>query len=202
MFLRVQTQNEPFVLWTSIPDPHEPWIAPEKYASMFPPEEIQLPPWREGEFNERAPERNRVLHQILGMEDDPLEHVYGMMGIYYAMVRFLDNALGQILDALVACGSNLLYGISFEVEDPTKVYNQARSLAVEDARRRAELYALASGVLVGKVLAISEQSIETPRPPSLARGFAAEAVSPVPVAPGEHEFQISVNMVFALEDKP
>ncbi|MFC1713256.1 sulfatase-like hydrolase/transferase [Candidatus Poribacteria bacterium] len=95
-------RNEPFVLWISFPDPHEPWIAPEKYASMFPREKIQLPPWREGEFDERAPERNRVLHQILGMEDDPLEHVYGVMGIYYAMVRFLDDRLGQILDALEA----------------------------------------------------------------------------------------------------
>jgi arylsulfatase A-like enzyme len=93
-------QNEPFVLWTSFPDPHEPWIAPEKYASMFPQEKIQLPPWREGEFDERAPERNRVLYQMLGIADDPLEHIYGMMGIYYAMVRFVDDGLGQILDAL------------------------------------------------------------------------------------------------------
>jgi len=93
-------QNEPFVLWTSFPDPHEPWIAPGKYTSMFPPEKIQLPPWREGEFDERAPERNRVLYQMLGIADDPLEHVYGMIGIYYAMVRFVDDGLGQILDAL------------------------------------------------------------------------------------------------------
>ncbi len=95
-------QNEPFVLWTSFPDPHEPWIAPGKYVSMFPPEKIQLPPWREGEFDERAPERNRVLYKMLGVVDDPLEQVYGMMGTYYAMVRFVDDRLGQILDALEA----------------------------------------------------------------------------------------------------
>ena len=95
-------RNEPFTLWVSFPDPHEPWITPEPYASMFPPEKIHLPPWREGEFDERAPERNRVLYQILGAEEDPLEHVYGMMGIYYGMVRFVDDRLGQILDALEA----------------------------------------------------------------------------------------------------
>jgi len=97
-------QDKPFVLWVSFPDPHEPWIAPTQYAAMFPPEKIHLPPWREGEFDERAPERNRILYRMLGMEDDALEHIYGMMGAYYGMVRFVDDGLGQILDALKNLG--------------------------------------------------------------------------------------------------
>lgn len=95
-------RNEPFALWVSFPDPHEPWVAPEKYAAMFPAEKIDLPPWREGEFDERAPERNRVLYQILGMEEDALEDVYRLIGVYHGMVRFIDDGLGQILDALEA----------------------------------------------------------------------------------------------------
>jgi arylsulfatase A-like enzyme len=95
-------QKEPFALWVSFPDPHEPWVAPEQYAAMFPPQKIDLPPWRKGEFDQRAPERNRVLHQILGMEEDALEDVYGLMAVYYGMVRFIDDGLGQILDALEA----------------------------------------------------------------------------------------------------
>ncbi|MBC8236036.1 sulfatase-like hydrolase/transferase, partial [bacterium] len=97
-------RNEPFALWVSFPDPHEPWVAPKQYSAMFPPEKIDLPPWREGEFDERAPERNRVLYQILGMEEDALEDVYGLVGVYHGMVRFIDDALGQILDALEALG--------------------------------------------------------------------------------------------------
>jgi len=97
-------RNEPFALWVSFPDPHEPWVAPKQYAAMFPPEKIDLPPWREGEFDVRAPERNRVLYQILGMEEDALEDVYGLIGVYHGMVRFIDDALGQILDALEALG--------------------------------------------------------------------------------------------------
>ena len=95
-------RDEPFALWVSFPDPHEPWVAPEQYASLFPPERIELPPWREGEFDNRAPERNRVLYRMLGVEEDALEDVYGLMGVYYGMVRFLDDGLGQILDALEA----------------------------------------------------------------------------------------------------
>jgi len=92
-------QQDPFALWVSFPDPHEPYEAPRRYADMFPPDAIHLPPWDEGEL-ERAPERNRVLYRLLGMEDEPMEHVNGLLAAYYGMVRFLDDAVGQILDAL------------------------------------------------------------------------------------------------------
>ena len=96
-----QHREEPFALWISFPDPHEPWVAPEQYAAMFPKEAIDLPPWRDGEFeDERAPERNQILNRMLGFRDDDLDDVYGMMGVYYGMVRFIDDALEQILDAL------------------------------------------------------------------------------------------------------
>ena len=93
-------QNEPFALWVSFPDPHEPWVAPAHYAAMFPPEKIDLPPWQEGEFDEQAPERNRILYRMLGVEEDSIDDVYGVMSVYYGMVRFIDDALGRILNAL------------------------------------------------------------------------------------------------------
>lgn len=98
-------REEPFALWVSFPDPHEPWVVPERYAAMFPPDKIELPPWREGEFAAGdAPERNRVLYEILGSEEDSLEDMYGVMGVYHGMVRFVDDGLGQILDALENLG--------------------------------------------------------------------------------------------------
>jgi len=107
-FLQQHSQkesDEPFVLWVSFPDPHEPWECPEQYAALFPPDKIDLPPWRDDEFSDgRAPERNRVLFEMLGVADDALEDVYGVMGVYYGMVRFLDDGLGQILDALERTG--------------------------------------------------------------------------------------------------
>jgi arylsulfatase A-like enzyme len=94
-------KEDPFALWVSLPDPHEPWVAPKKYADMFPADKIELPPQREDEFTDgSAPERNKVLYNILNWREDALEDVYGVMGAYYGMVRFLDDGLGQILDAL------------------------------------------------------------------------------------------------------
>jgi len=97
--------DRPFALWVSFPDPHEPWVAPTCYAELFPPEVIELPPWREGEFSgPEVPERNRVLYKILGMEEDATEDVYGVMASYYGMTRFVDDGVGQIMGALDRLG--------------------------------------------------------------------------------------------------
>ena len=98
-------KDTPFALWVSFPDPHEPWECPGKYTEMFPPERIDLPPWRDDEFTDgTTPERNRVLHSMLGLEEDSEEHIRGVVATYHAMVRFLDDGIGQILDALERTG--------------------------------------------------------------------------------------------------
>lgn len=91
-------RRDPFALWVSFPDPHEPYETPRRYWEMM-ADRVELPPWRADEFD-HAPERNRVIHAMMGIEKDPREHVEGMMAAYYGNVRFLDDAVGRILDAL------------------------------------------------------------------------------------------------------
>ena len=138
----------------------------------------------------RRDERGRREPEIVGYR------VTNQVGV---RVRNLPD-LGQVLDALVQAGSNQVSGIRFGIDDPAGALNQARNRAIADARSRAELYAKAAGVRAGRVLAISEQQVQLPGPQHLARGLAAEALSSVPVAPGEHEFHVSINVVFALDD--
>jgi arylsulfatase A-like enzyme len=98
-------RQEPFALWVSIPDPHEPGVAPRHYVEQIPAESIDLPPWRADEFAEgNAPERNRILHRILGIEHLPESEVRALMSVYYGMVRAIDEGVGQILDTLDALG--------------------------------------------------------------------------------------------------
>ncbi|MEZ4656849.1 MAG: sulfatase-like hydrolase/transferase [Caldilineaceae bacterium] len=96
--------DQPFALWLSIPDPHEPWVCPEQYATLFPPDKIELPPWRADEFSDGRVRLNRILYEMLGLRNDDLNDLYGLMAVYYGMVRFIDGALGQILDALERLG--------------------------------------------------------------------------------------------------
>jgi arylsulfatase A-like enzyme len=97
--------DEPFALWVSFPDPHEPWEVPRRYYDQVPAETVVLPPQRDDEFcDSRWPERNRVLYQMLGVKDLPEADVRDLIRIYHAMVRFVDDSVGRILDKLDALG--------------------------------------------------------------------------------------------------
>ncbi|MEE2658934.1 MAG: sulfatase-like hydrolase/transferase [Candidatus Latescibacterota bacterium] len=97
-----QHRSDSFALWLSIPDPHEPWVCPQQYADLFPLDKIDMPPWRDEEFNDpdTVPERNRVLYEMMGVRDDNPEDVKRLMGVYYGMVRHIDDSVGRILDTL------------------------------------------------------------------------------------------------------
>ncbi|HIG17495.1 MAG TPA: hypothetical protein EYQ31_09525 [Candidatus Handelsmanbacteria bacterium] len=101
-----QHRDDPFALWVSFPDPHEPWVCPQSYADMFSADRIDVPPWRRDEFDDPAtvPERNRVLNRILGFAEDAPEDVFGVQGVYYGMIKYLDDGLAQITAALDRLG--------------------------------------------------------------------------------------------------
>ena len=116
-------------------------------------------------------------------------------------VRKLDD-LGAVLDKAVTVGANTINGISFAVEDPTKLYDEARKAAFADARRKAELYAEASGSDLGKIQSINEQQDYGQPQPYLMKTMAMDAASaPVPVSAGELSYSINVNVTWVLEDK-
>lgn len=94
-----------FALWVSYPDPHEPYEAPCRYVEMFPSEHVKLPPQRDGELSDgTAPERNRVLYRMLGQRRDTQEDRRAVVSTYQAMVRFIDDGVGRILDKLDELG--------------------------------------------------------------------------------------------------
>ena len=97
--------RKPFALLLSYPDPHHPLEAPRKYADMVPPESVVMPPQRSDEYTDGTiPTRNRQLHDMLGVSVDDPEHVRNAMAVYMAMTRFVDDAVGEVLDHLDETG--------------------------------------------------------------------------------------------------
>ncbi|MXX93883.1 MAG: sulfatase-like hydrolase/transferase [Chloroflexi bacterium] len=97
--------RKPFALLLSYPDPHHPLEAPRKYADMIPPESIVTPPQRSDEYTDGTiPTRNRQLHDMLGVSVDDPKHVRNAMAVYMAMTRFVDDAVGEVLDHLDETG--------------------------------------------------------------------------------------------------
>jgi len=66
--------------------------------------------------------------------------------------------LGEILDHLITAGVTDVGNIAFLVSDASKAADQAREAAMADARRKAEVYARASGIQLGRVEWITEDS--------------------------------------------
>ena len=110
-------------------------------------------------------------------------------------VRDLDQ-LGLILDAVLSDGANRLSGLQFKLSDPKPVIEDARRLAVADARAKAALYAEAAGVELGDLIRLSEGGARAPRPEMLSIARSADAG--VPVAEGETELRASVTLVYEI----
>lgn len=103
--------------------------------------------------------------------------------------------LSGLLDRMIEAGANDLSGIEFIVTEPGKPLDRIRAAAVEDAKRKAEIYATAAGAKLGRALTINE----TERGPV---GFPKAGMmlrsSPVPVAAGEEILRIAVTVTYAL----
>lgn len=66
------------------------------------------------------------------------------------------SKVGDILDAAIKAGANNIYGVEFSVENRGAFESDARKLAIEDARMKAEELATLTGVKLGKVIGVSE----------------------------------------------
>src|SRR5262245_27506706 len=114
-------------------------------------------------------------------------------------IRQLDQA-GSLLDQVVQAGANSVYGVSFSVENPDALLDQARKAAIENAKARATQLASASGAAIGDVLVINENVAPQPiHMPMLSRAEAAPAGQAAPVQPGEQSFSVDVQVTFGLK---
>jgi uncharacterized protein YggE len=104
--------------------------------------------------------------------------------------------IANVIDTLVGAGANDIGGINFIVSQASKLLDDARTQAVADARRKAEIYAKAAGVTLGAPLSISEEGA-APRP--VFRAKLAAEMAAVPVAQGEETLSITVNVSWAIK---
>lgn len=110
------------------------------------------------------------------------------------------DALGEMVDGLVAAGSNQIEGLSFDLSDRSTTLDEARRRAIADARRKAEIYAAETGAKLGAPLSVVEAGDAQPEP---VRAFALRAKAadgpPTPIARGEQQMTVRVTARWALD---
>ena len=92
-----QHQRDPFFLAVGFFRPHTPYVAPQKWFSMYPPSKVDFigqPHARDG-----FPEAAFLSHkpEQAGMTDDQRRQA---IQAYYASISFMDAQVGKLLDAL------------------------------------------------------------------------------------------------------
>lgn len=123
---------------------------------------------------------------------------YDVSNLVSVSVRQVDG-LGKLLDMVVSAGSNQINGIEFSVSKPQAMLDEARQLAVQDAARKAGIYAKAANVKLGNILSISEGAGYQPPVPIQAKMMRSDAAGAPPIAAGEQTLSVDVNMVWEID---
>lgn len=130
-------------------------------------------------------------------QSDTQPRIVGYQASNRLTVRIRDlDQLGAVLDAVLSDGANRLGGLQFTLSDPKPMTDEARRLAVKDAREKAALYADAAGIVLGDLVSLNENGIRMPRPEMMSMARAADAG--VPIAEGETELRAGVTLVYEI----
>lgn len=109
-------------------------------------------------------------------------------------VRDLDK-INQVIDTATADGANSVGGVQLTVdEDKQKeLLNQARSLAIKEAKTKAESLAQAAGMTLGKIINIQEGS-NNPRPIYALEMMKADSATNI--QPGSTDVTSSITLSY------
>ena len=108
--------------------------------------------------------------------------------------------VGTLIEHATQGGANEINGPHFTVEKDAKPFIEARVNAVDDARVRAETYAKALGVKLGRVLIITEAENESGPVPMMARSETALSGAPA-IEAGTNNIKSRVRVVWEIRQE-
>lgn len=107
--------------------------------------------------------------------------------------------VGDVLAAAVNAGANIVNYIQFDIEDRTALLDEARSLAVQDARARAEHLAALLGMAVGEPVTVTENGDFYGGVPFRGGGAGGAGADMVPpISQGQLSINMSVTITYVL----
>lgn len=121
-------------------------------------------------------------------------------------VRELDK-IGEVISKTTEKGANQVGNVNFSIDDEYQLKNQARELAIEKAKEKAQLIAAQSGMKLGEVKSVYENADMNYPVPMYANakmemtdGLGAGAVIDVTnIQVGQNEIKVEVTLVYEVK---
>ena len=121
-------------------------------------------------------------------------------------IRDLDK-IGDIIAKTTEKGANQVGDISFTIDDEYELKNEARGLAIEKAKEKAEIIANQTGMKLGKIIGVHESYYEPVEPYAYRNAskemafdsaLGAEMSSPE-IEAGQNEVRVEVSLVYKVK---
>ncbi len=108
---------------------------------------------------------------------------------------------GSIIDAGLKNGANRVAGLDFFVKDASKARDSALTIAVESARRQADVAAKAAGGQIAELLELSVNDFVRPEPRPMMQmvKMASADAAPTPLSEGTTTVSVSISTRWRFE---
>lgn len=111
-------------------------------------------------------------------------------------VRNIDQ-VSKILETSGTIGLNQIGGLSFEIDEPEKLKQEAREKALKQAKAKAESLANIAGVKLGRIISFSES--DTGSQPPIFRSLKADSMGGGVVAPEVQPGSSEIKIITTVE---
>ena len=111
---KAANHNTPWALFCSFVTPHFPFVVPEEFFNLYPPESVELPiKWHQKDWT-KHPYWDQVRPIRSGREANfSEEDVRRTIAAYYGLITFMDRQIGKVLDTLhdtgLAANTRIIY---------------------------------------------------------------------------------------------
>lgn len=124
---------------------------------------------------------------------------YEALQVFEVKIRNLEKT-SAILDGLVSAGANNISNLNFTVDDPEKIQAEARSKAIDDAKKKARDLEDQLGINLGKIVNFFENTGRYPGPYYLeAKDVSGMGGGGLEIPIGENEIEVNVTIIYQIK---
>lgn len=108
------------------------------------------------------------------------------------------SQVNSVIDSATANGATNVSGVSFDIDDKSKLEDQAREKAVDQAKQKADRASKIAGFRLGRIINYSEDTSQLIPPPRTSLMSADAGSAKTKIEPGSSQVRITVTLSYEI----